>query len=390
MDLELSDEQRLLKDSVDGLLARRYPDVVKTRVDMMKEPGGYSAPGWKEWADQGLLAIPFAEEDGGLGQGAVEMMIVGEAIGRNLALEPFFATVVLGGGIVRHAASAGQRASLVPAIASGDLTLALAHQEKQSRFDLYDVATAARSDGAGGYVIEGEKMVVLNGDTAGKLVVTARVSGDRRSKDGIGLFLVDGKAPGVSRRGYPTQDGQRAADISFSSVKVPAADVLGEPGKGLAPLERTVDEAIAFLAAEAVGAMDVLHDTTVDYLKTRKQFGVLIGSFQVLQHRSVAMFTALEQSKSILIYATMMAADDNATERRRAMHAAKVQIGKAGRHIGQDAVQLHGGIGMTTEYKVSHYFKRLTMIDLAFGNADHHLRELARMGGLIEASKPAA
>lgn len=390
MDLELSDEQRLLKDSVDGLLARRYPDVVKTRVDMMKEPGGYSQAGWKELADQGLLAIPFAEDDGGLGQGPAEMMLVGEAMGRTLALEPFFATVVLGGGILRHAASPAQRQRLVPEIAAGNLTLALAHQEKQSRFDLFDVGVTAKSDGAGGYVVEGEKCVVIHGDSANKLIVIARVSGDRRAKDGIGLFLVDGKAAGVSRRGYPTQDGRRAADISFSSVKVAKDDVLGEPGKGLAALERTVDEAIAFLAAEAVGAMDVLHETTVDYLKTRKQFGVAIGSFQVLQHRSVAMFTALEQSKSILIYGTMMAGDDDARERRRAMHAVKVQIGRGGRHIGQDAVQLHGGIGMTTEYKVSHYFKRLTMIDLAFGNADHHLRELARMGGLIEAAKPAA
>jgi pimeloyl-CoA dehydrogenase small subunit len=390
MDLELTDEQRLLKDSVDGLLARRYPDVVKTRVEMMKEPGGYSAAGWKEWADQGLLAIPFSEDDGGLGQGSVEMMIVGEAIGRTLALEPYLATVVLGGGALRHAGSAAQRQALVPAIADGSLTLALAHQEKQSRFDLFDVGVTAKPDGAGGFVIEGEKMVVLNGDSADKLIVSARVSGDRRAKDGIGLFLVDGKAAGVSRRGYPTQDGRRAADISFSSVKVGKDGILGESGQGLAALERTVDEAIAFLAAEAVGAMDVLHETTLDYLKTRKQFGVAIGSFQVLQHRSVDMFTALEQSKSILIYGTMMAGEDDALGRRKAMHAVKVQVGKAGRHIGQDAVQLHGGIGMTAEYKVSHYFKRLTMIDLAFGNADHHLRELARLGGLIEASKPAA
>jgi alkylation response protein AidB-like acyl-CoA dehydrogenase len=351
MDLDLTEEQQLLKDSVNGLLARRYPDVVKTRAEMAREPKGYSAAGWQELADQGLAAIPFAEADGGLGQGAVEMMIVGEAAGR---------------------------------------TLALAHQEKQSRFDLHDIATTAKTDGAGGYTLEGEKLVVLNGDSADRIVVSARVSGDRRAKDGIGLFLVDGKAAGLSRRGYATQDGGRAADISLSSVKVGKDGVLGDPGKGLAALERTADEAIAYLAAEAVGAMDVLHEATVEYLKTRKQFGVAIGSFQVLQHRSVDMFTALEQARSMLIYGTMMAGDDNATERRRAIHALKVQIGRSGRLIGQDAVQLHGGIGMTNEYKASHYFKRLTMIDLAFGNTDHHLRELARMGGLIEASKPAA
>lgn len=389
MDLELTDDQRLLKDSVNGLLWRRYPDVVKTRAEMAKEPGGYSAAGWKEWADQGLLAIPFSEDDGGLGQGSAEMMLVAEAIGRTLALEPFFATVVLGGGILRHAASAGQRAALVPEIVSGALTLALAHQERQSRFDLFDVATTAKADGDG-YVLEGEKMVVLNGDSATKLIVVARTSGDRRAKDGIGLFLVDAKAPGVSIRGYATQDGRRAADISFSSVKVAKADVLGDPAKGLAALERTADEAIAFLAAEAVGAMEVLHETTLEYSKTRKQFGVAIGSFQVIQHRLVDMFTALEQARSIALYGTMMSADDDATERRRAMHAVKVQTGKSARLVGQDGVQLHGGIGMTDEYKASHYFKRLTMIELAFGNTEHHLRELARMGGLIEAARPAA
>ena len=390
MDLELSDEQRLLQDSVSGLLARRYPDVVKTREQMMREAGGYSAVGWKELPDQGLLAIPFAEEDGGLGQGPVEMMLVGEAIGRTLALEPFFASVVLGGGVIRHAATAEQRQRLVPEIASGAMTVALAHQEKQSRFDVFDVATTARADGTGGYILEGEKLVVLNGDSASRLVVSARTGGDRRAKDGIGLFLVDAKAAGLSCRRFATQDGRRAADISLSSVKVAKEDVLGDPAKGLPALERTVDEAIAFLAAEAVGAMEVLHEATVEYLKTRKQFGVAIGSFQVLQHRSVAMFTALEQARSIALYGSMMAGEDDARERRRAMHAVKVQIGKSARLIGQDAVQLHGGIGMTNEYKASHYFKRLTMIDLAFGNADHHLRELARMGGLIEASKPAA
>jgi alkylation response protein AidB-like acyl-CoA dehydrogenase len=233
-------------------------------------------------------------------------------------------------------------------------------------------------------------MVVLNGDSADKLIVVARTAGDRRAKEGIGLFVVDAKAPGVSIRGYATQDGRRAADISLSSVKVGGDAALGDPAKGLAALERTVDEAIAFLAAEAVGAMEVLHETTVEYAKTRKQFGVTIGSFQVIQHRLVDMFTALEQARSIALYGTMMSADDDATERRRATHAVKVQIGKSARLVGQDAIQLHGGIGMTNEYKASHYFKRLTMIELAFGNTEHHLRELARMGGLIEASKTAA
>lgn len=382
MDLELSDEQRLLKDSVDGLLNRRYGDL-KVRLAAMAEPKGYSTAIWQELADQGLLAIPFAEADGGLGQGPVEMMIVGEAIGRTLALEPFFATVVLGGGLLRHAARAGQRATLVPDIVAGKCTLAFAHQEVQSRFDLCDVAVTAKADGRGGFTLEGEKCVVLHGDSADKLIVSARVSGDRRSGDGIGLFLVDGSAAGVSRRGYPTQDGLRAADITLSGVKVGADGVLGEPGKAAPAIQRTIDEAIAFQAAEAVGAMDVVHVTTLDYSKTRRQFGTTIGSFQVIQHRLVDMFTHLEQSRSITYFATMMAGEEDAAERKRAMHAVKVQIGRSARHVGQDGVQIHGGIGMTKEYKVGHYFKRLTMLEMAYGNTDHHLRELARMGGLI-------
>ncbi len=385
MDLDLSDEQRLLKDSVDGLTARRYPDL-KARQAMAREPKGYSAAIWKEYADQGLLAIPFAEEDGGLGQGPVEMMIVAEAIGRTLAVDPYFATIVLGGGLLRHAASAEQRQQLVPDIVAGKTTLAFAHQEKQSRFDLFDVGVTAKSDGKGGFTLEGEKCVVLNGDSADKVIVSARVSGDRRAKDGIGLFLLDAGSPGLSRRGYATQDGLRGADITLAGVKVEAAGVLGAPGKAYPAIERTADEAIAFLAAEAVGVMEQVHAMTLDYVKTRKQFGQAIGSFQVIQHRMVDMFTHLEQSKSIAMFGTMMAWDDDAVERRKAMHAVKVQIGKSARHVGQEGVQLHGGIGMTMEYKVGHSFKRLTMIEMAFGNTEHHLRELARRGGLIGAA----
>jgi alkylation response protein AidB-like acyl-CoA dehydrogenase len=214
------------------------------------------------------------------------------------------------------------------------------------------------------------------------MIVSARVSGDRTDRGGVGLYLVDAKANGVTRRGYPTQDGMRAADLTLSAVRVGPEAVLAGPDKGLAVLERTVDEAIAALSAEAVGAMAALHALTVDYLKTRKQFGVAIGSFQVLQHRAVDMLTAVEQARSMALYATMMAAEPDAHERRKAMSAAKVQIGRSAKYVGQEAIQLHGGIGMTMEYKAGHYFKRLTMIDLAFGDADHHLRELARAGGL--------
>ena len=381
MDFDLNDEQRQLKDSLDRLLADTYGDLNK-RMGYMKEPKGYAAGLWKQYADLGLLAVPFAEEHGGLGQGLTETMIVAEAFGRALAIEPYLATVVLSGGALRHSGNQALLKELVPAIVEGKLTLALAHQERQARYDLADTATTARSDGKGGYTLEGEKCVVLAGDSADKLIVTARASGGRADRGGIGLFLVDAKANGLTRRGYPTQDGMRAADVTLSAVRVGPEAVVAGPDKGLAVLERVVDEAIAALSAEAVGAMAGLHELTVEYLKTRKQFGVPIGSFQVLQHRAVDMLTALEQARSMAYYATMMAAEDDAAERRKAIAAAKVQIGRSAKYVGEEAIQLHGGIGMTMEYKAGHYFKRLTMIDMAFGDADHHLRELAKAGGL--------
>jgi pimeloyl-CoA dehydrogenase small subunit len=381
MDFDLNDEQRQLKDSVERLLADTYGDLAQ-RQKYIKEPKGYSAALWQQYAELGLLAVPFAEEHGGLGQGLTETMIVAEAFGRALAVEPYLATVVMSGGVLRHAGNGALLAELVPAIAEGKLTLALAHQERQARYDLADTATTARGDGKGGYTLEGEKCVVLHGDSADKLIVTARAQGNRADRSGIGLFLVDAAANGVSRRGYPTQDGLRAADVTLSAVKVGPEAVVAGPDKGLAVLERAVDETIAALAAEAAGAMTALQELTVDYLKTRKQFGVPIGSFQVLQHKAVDMLTALEQARSMAYYATMMAAETDAKERRRAIAAAKVQVGRSARFVGETAIQLHGGIGMTMEYKAGHYFKRLTMIDMAFGDADHHLRELAKAGGL--------
>ncbi|MFZ0851162.1 MAG: acyl-CoA dehydrogenase family protein [Hyphomicrobiaceae bacterium] len=381
MDFDLNDEQRQLKESVDRLLLDNYGDL-NQRLAYMKQPQGYSSKLWQQYAELGLLGIPFAEEYGGLGQGLTETMIVAEAFGRALAVEPYFATVVLCGGALRHAGNKALLAELVPAIVQGNLTLALAHQERQARYDLADTATTARADGKGGYTLEGEKCVVLAGGSADQLIVTARASGGRRDRSGIGLFLVDAKANGVTRRDYPTQDGFRAADIALSAVRVGPEGVLAAADTGLQVLERVVDEAIAALAAESVGAMGVLHELSVDYLKTRKQFGVPIGSFQVLQHKAVDMFTALEQARSMAYYATMMAADPDPNERHKAIAAAKVQVGRSARFVGETAIQLHGGIGMTMEYKAGHYFKRLTMIDMAFGDADHHLRALAQAGGL--------
>jgi pimeloyl-CoA dehydrogenase small subunit len=377
MDFDFSEEQRLLKESVDRFIGDRYD--FEQRKTFAKNETGYSQENWKQFAELGLLAIPFAEEHGGFGGGPIETMIVLEAFGRGLVLEPYFSTVVLGGGLIRHAGSDAQKSEYIPKIAAGDLRLAFAQGEHQSRYALADVETRAKKSGSG-YVLEGEKSLVLNGDSADMLIVSARISGDERDRSGIGLFLVESNAKGVSRRGYPTQDGLRAAEISLSGVEVPADRVLSEDG--LPIMERVVDEAIAALAAEAVGAMAEMHALTIEYLKTRKQFGVAIGAFQALQHRAVDMFVALEQARSMAMFATMMSAEDDAETRSRATSAAKVQIGRSAKIVGQGAIQLHGGVGMTMELKVGHYFKRATMIDVLFGDADYHLARLAEAGSL--------
>ncbi len=380
MDFDLSQEQALLKQSVERLMADHYG--FEQRKQYAATPDGWSRDLWRRYAELGLLGLPFAEAQGGFGGGAVETMIVMEALGRALALEPYVATVVLAGGLLRHGASAAQREALVPKIAAGDCVLAFAHGERQARYDLADVTTRARRDGER-WIIEGEKSLVLHGGAADRLLGSARITGGQRERDGIALFLVDANARGLSRRPYPTQDGLRAAEVSLASVAVGPDGVLGTPGAALAVIERVADEAIAALASEAVGAMAALSDMTVEYLKTRRQFGVAIGSFQVLQHRAAEMLIALEQARSMALFATLMADSDDDAARGRASAAAKVQIGRSARFVGQQAIQLHGGIGMTMEYKAGHYLKRLTMIDLMLGDADHHLRALARMGGMF-------
>ena len=380
MDFDLSEDQRLLQDSLAKLLKDKYG--FEQRKGYMASETGWSRDVWNAYAELGLLGMPFAEEDGGLGYGAVETMIVAEQMGRSLTLEPFMSTVVMGGGFLRHGATAEQRAALVPQIAEGKLLLAVAHTEVQSRFDLHDVATTAKQDGAG-WVIDGRKGVVDHGDTAGQLIVTARVSGARRDRDGIEVFLVPADATGVTRRGFKTSDGQRAADISFDHVKVGGEATLAG---GLALVERVVDEAIAALGAEAIGCMEAAKDLTVDYLKTRKQFGRPIGSFQSLQHRAAEMMVCLEQARSMAMLAAMMAGEANDAERRRNMRAVKIEIGRNARFVGQQTVQMHGGIAMTMEYAGGHYLKRLTVIENMFGDMDHHLAALSEEGGVFVAA----
>lgn len=377
MDFDLDDQQRLLKESVDRLIADRY-DFSK-RVRYMAEPNGWSAEMWSRYAEMGLLGLPFAEADGGFGGGPVETMIVMEAFGRGLVLEPYFATVVLCGALLRHVAGRSQRAAWVPRITEGALKLAFAHAERQSRYALGDVTTHARRS-AERWRIDGSKSVVVHGDVADALLVTARISGGQRDPAGVGLFLVDAKASGVTRRAYPTQDGLRAAEIVFENA---LAEPLGDPAGSLGAIERARDDAIAALCAEAVGAMSVSLDLTVSYLKTRRQFGRAIGEFQALQHRAVDMYILVEQARSMALLATMALTEEEVATRRATISAAKAYIGRASRRLGQEAVQLHGGIGMTMEYDIGHYFKRLTMIDLMFGDVDSHVTEVARLGGLI-------
>jgi pimeloyl-CoA dehydrogenase small subunit len=380
MDFDLSEEQRLLKESVDGLLTDAYD--FEQRKKYMKEKGGWSQAIWGRLAEQGLLGLPFAEADGGFGAGAVETMIVMEALGKSLVVEPYLATVVIGGGFLRHGASAAQKEALIPAIIDGSKTLAFAQLEKGSRYDLHDVTTSAKRKGEG-WIIDGEKFVVINGENADTLLVTARTKGGQRDRSGIGVFLVSASAKGVTKKAYPTQDGLHAADVTFTGVEVGADAAIGDPENGLPLIERVVDEARTALCAEAVGLMDESLKTTVEYIKTRKQFGVAIGTFQSLQHRAADMFVALEQARSMSMFATMAADFDDAKERATAVAAAKVQVGRSGKFIGQQSIQLHGGIGMTMEAKIGHYFKRLTMIENSFGDSDYHLRRVSESGGLV-------
>jgi pimeloyl-CoA dehydrogenase small subunit len=374
MDFDLSEEQRLLRDSVDRLLADHYG--FAQRRGYLAEPEGFSTALWSRYAEQGLLGLPFAEEYGGFGGGAIEIMLVMEAFGRVLALEPYLATVVLGGTALRLAGSEAQKRAILPQVAEGHLTLAFAHGERQARYDLTDVLTTAKPT-AHGWVLEGAKSVVVHGGGADRLVVSARITGERDDPDGIGLFLVDAKVNGVARRSYPMRDGTRAAEISLSGVEVGRADVLGEPGNALPVIERVVEAGIAATSAEAVGAMEVMHAMTLEYLKTRQQFGKPIGQNQVLQHRAAEMLIALEQGRSMAMLAAMTVDEPDPAERAYNIAMAKVGVGQASRFVAQNAVQLHGGIGMTEEYAVGHYFRRVMVIEHLFGDPTYHLSRLA-------------
>ena len=376
MDFSFTEEQTLLRNSVSKYLADRYD--FETFKNISRSEAGWSPDSWKQFAELGLMAAPLPEEFGGLGGGPVETMIVMEEFGRALVVEPFAQTVVIGGGFIKHGGSAAQKEEWLARIAGGESVIAFAFAEPKGRYDFADLTTTAKKSGSS-YTLSGQKAVVLGAPHADTLIVTARTSGGQRDRKGVSVFLVDKTAKGVVARDYPTVDGLRASEITFENVDVPADGLIGDADNGLALIEQVTDEAIAAHASEAVGAMRVLLDATVEYSKTRKQFGVPIGKFQALQHRMVDMFMHCEQSASIALMATLKLGESE-TERKKAASAAKVQIGKAGRFVGQQAVQIHGGMGMTDELNVGHYFKRLTMLDTLYGDADHHLKRYASLG----------
>lgn len=376
MDFSFSEEQSLLQDSVQRFIQNDY--TFDARQKLLKTDDGFSRDNWANFAELGWLALPFTEESGGFGGTAVETMILMEEFGKGLVVEPYVSTVIMAGSVIEAGGTAAHKEGALAEIMAGTKLASLAYVEPQARFNLADVTTTATADGDN-YTINGFKGVVLGGPSADLLVVPARTSGDQKDESGITLFLVDASASGISKRDYPTIDGLQASEINFESVSVSADDVLGEVGNGLSLLELGINNGILAVGAEAVGAMEVLYKTTVEYCKTREQFGQPIGKFQVLQHRMVDMFMEHEQAKSLLYMAALRMSEDDEVEARKAISALKVQIGKGGRFVGQNAIQLHGGMGMTDELNVGHYFKRITAIETLFGNVDHHLKKYANV-----------
>ncbi len=373
MDFAFNEEQQMLDDSVEKFIANDYD--FDTRQGFAGSDKGFSEDVWRQFAELGWTAVPFSEEDGGFGWGPVEIMLIMQQFGRGLVVEPYLANVVLAGGALKRAASPEQKADWLAAVIAGEKQAAFAHTEPQSRYRLESVATTARADGDD-YVLNGSKGVVLNGGNADFLVVSARTSGDETDRDGISLFLVPTDAKGVTRTHYPTVDGHQAAEVELDDVRVPAANLLGDAGSAFAVIDAVTDDATLAVCAEAVGIMQLMTHKTIEYSKSRVQFGVPIGSFQALQHRMVDMLTACEQSYSLLMWATMLAAEGS-PDAKRAISSIKYQVGTAGKTVGQEAVQIHGGMGVTWELDIAHYFKRLTVIGQLFGNADFHLDRLA-------------
>lgn len=376
MNFELKEDQRMLAESVGRYLSDQYD--FESRKKIIRSESGASDVVWRQLAEMGLMSIPFSESAGGFGGGAIDLMSAMQAVGAALVVEPVLANV-LAGRLVDRAGGAAQKAEILPGVIDGSRRLAFAHTEDGARYRLAQVAaTATRS--ADGWVLNGLKRVVLGAPLADLLIVSARTSGKPGEAQGVSLFLVAADAKGVASTAYRTVDNQRAADLKFEGVTVRADALLGAEGGAMAVIDEAVDFATALICAEAVGAMQFANDTTLEYLKTRKQFGVAIGSFQALQHRMVEMFVTVEQARSMSYLAcSKVDTEADAAERARIVSAAKIKIADACRQISQESIQLHGGMGMTEEMKVSHTFRRLTMIAQQLGDADYHLERFATL-----------
>ena len=375
MNFSLSAEQQMLQDSISKFVQKDYD--FDTRMKLVKSETGYSQDNWKLFAELGWLMVPFSESDGGLGGSAADLMVVMEELGKGIVIEPFLATTVLAGGAIAKAGTQAQKDTLLGGIMEGGLQLALACSEPKSRYELANVATTAQKNNQG-YILNGHKAVVLNAAAAHKIIVAARTSGNANDKTGISLFVVDAESEGVAIQAYRTQDGGRAAEVRLENVLVSADQLLGTEGDALPVIESVLDRATLAICAEAVGAMEVIIQKTVEYTKTRVQFGVPIAKFQALQHRMADMFIEQQQAKSIVLMAAMKLDQDSA-DSAKAIAAMKSLVGRASRKVGQEAIQIHGGIGVTDELDVGHYFKRMTMIELLFGNSDYQTQRFSEL-----------
>ena len=371
MDFTFNEEQSLIQDQVDQFVQKEYD--WETRQALSNSELGFGEDNWKKFAELGWLGISVSEDSGGFGGSAIESMLIMEAFGKGLVVEPFLETVIMAGGLIDDHGSDQQKSSFLEPTISGEMHLAVAYAEPQSRFNLSDVVTEAKADGDN-FIINGYKSVVMNGPSADQIIISARTSGSQLDEDGISLFIIDANTSGLDKTNYKTVDGRRASDLTLENVSVSKENLIGEQDKGFEILDSAIDKAILAISAEAVGAMEVLYKTTVEYTKTREQFGTAIGKFQVLQHRMVDMFMEYEQCKSLLYMATMKH-EEKAEDAKKAISGLKYQVGKAGKFIGQQAVQLHGGMGVTDELNVGHYFKRLTTVGTIFGNTDYHLKK---------------
>ena len=375
MDFSLSEEQQLLKDSITQFVDKDY--LFDVRQKNIKSELGYSSDFWKTFADLGWLGMPFSEADGGYDGGPIDLMVIMESLGRGLVVEPYIPNVVLAGGLISRLGNDEQKTNFLPKIISGEIQMSLAFAEPQSRFNLSDVITTAKKDGEK-YILDGYKAVVMNGPSSDTLIVVARTSGAQLEEKGLSLFLVDPSAKGVSLRNYSNVDGSKASEVTLEGVEVSSSSLLGEEGNIYSVLEEVIDLATLAISAEAVGIMEKMNEITLEYTKTREQFGETLSSFQALQHRMVDTFMAYEQTKSLLL---MCAAKltDKADDAMKAVSALKYQVGIAAKQVGEESVQLHGGMGVTDETNIGHFFKRLTTIRAIFGNTDYHLKRYSAL-----------